>query len=143
MLRWLLAILFGLVGLTFYGGYGVSLASIYTDIAPLQGMREATFAGMTPEQVEYTLSSPAWYIGLTVLATVFGVLGALTLLVRAALARLLLLLALVTTIAAFGTGLFIFNEAEKFGNEAYVGYSVVALISLVIWLVSLFASRRP
>lgn len=140
-IKFLIALVFGLAALAFYGYNAASLGYFYLDIPQLNELL-APYIMTTPEQLAYAEQAPQWYVLMTAGATLSGLLGGLLLIFRAGFSKFLLMLAFVLTLAAMGVGLFVFNEAEIFGESLYTMYGIVAAVALVLWLVSLFAASR-
>jgi hypothetical protein len=140
--KWIMAIFFGLIGVVFYSYHALYLAAIHTSFLPLAGMKALFLSEMTPAEVDYATAAPLWYVGLSALASSTGVIGSLLLIFRSAQARFILMLAFLGTVSAIGLGVFHFRELEVSGPELLQVYIIVAAVSLLLWLVSLFAAKQ-
>lgn len=111
-----------------------NLLGVMAYVMQVSATPEQLAAAYTPEQVELLLAIPAWATSMTAIATTFGVLGSILLLLRRKLSTVVYAISLVALIIQ---NIYSFGMTETlavFGTTPLVIQSAVMLIAVfLVW----------
>ncbi len=90
----------------------------------------AYLGALTPEQVEFVTTKPSWTVGFWALAVWSGLLGALLLLMRKALAANVFLISFLASLVANAHSFLVSDGAATLGTASMIFTGVIIALSL-------------
>ncbi len=135
MLKWIAAILVGLLALAFWG---YSALDIYWTLSGY----ELYVSEMPADMIAWVQGFPLWRKILWGATVGVGLIGALLLLFRAGLAAWAMLAAFALMLAGFLLDLAILQGTEMYGREGLIGSGVLTGITLIFAVLALILVKR-
>lgn len=113
------------------------------DYLMTQTRNEAYMSNFTPEQLEFFYGFPAWVVALWAIAVWGGLLGVVLMLMRKALAVIVLLVSFIAMALTAFHNFVLSNGMEVMGDPAAMAFTVVIfLIALGLWLYARAMHKR-
>ncbi len=95
-----------------------------------------------PDQAELFTGMPSWYLVVFGIATITGVLGCITMLMRKKITVMLFFISLIAAILTQAYWLFGTNAPEVMGSQVYFGPIMVIIICVFLYFYSKGAARK-
>ncbi len=105
-------------------------------------MKDWLIDNYPPDQAELFTGMPSWYLIVFGIATITGVLGCITMLMRKKITVMLFFISLIAAILTQAYWLFGTNAPEVMGSQVYFGPIMVIIICVFLYFYSKGAARK-